>query len=215
MKLFERLMNAITFAEAGLPDTALEMLNEKATAEAAARTAPAIPVTEVRPSLSAAIDRIQEAVTFAEAGEPAHAQAALAEAAPSPFGVLVVSHNDAFGRMVREHAVDFAVRRGRGIVALNVMETPRGSFFSRESAPLFEQFRARAERNAETFRRAAADRGVECVHLTTQGGVEKAVRIAHEKHPGLQFVITDPHSLGEESAPAGSISVFALAHNRG
>ena len=33
MNLFERLMNAVTFAEAGLPDAALEMLNEEGTKE--------------------------------------------------------------------------------------------------------------------------------------------------------------------------------------
>lgn len=215
MKLFERLMNAVTFAEAGLPETALEMLNEDGTREKNEQKASDITATEVRPSLSAALDRMHEAVTFAEAGEQGHAQAVISAGEQSPFAILVLSHNDAFAPRVRDYAIDFASRQEKGIVALNVMETPRGSFFRREAKPLFEQFRRRTEKSAETFQKAAEERGVEFVHLTTQGNVERAIRIAHEKNPGIQFVVTDPFSLGEESASAETISVFALAHHSG
>jgi nucleotide-binding universal stress UspA family protein len=221
MKLFERLMNAVTFAEAGLPDVALEMLNEDGAREQNEQNeqneqvVSGITATKATPPLSATLDRMHEAVTFAEVGEQGHAQAVLAEREQSQFAILVVSHNDAFAPRVREYAIDFAGRQERGIVALNVMETPRGSFFRREAKGLFEQFRVRTERSAETFRKAAEEKDVDFVHLTTQGSVEKAIRIAHERNPGIQFVVTDPFSLGEDSAAADTISVFTLAHHRG
>jgi nucleotide-binding universal stress UspA family protein len=215
MKLFERLMNAVTFAEAGLPEVALEMLNEDGTRENIEQRASDITVTEARPPLSAALDRMHEAVTFAEAGEQGHAQAVISAGEQSQFAILVLSHNDAFAPRVREYAIDFAGRQEKGIVALNVMETPRGSFFRREGKNLFEQFRRRTERSAEVFQKAAEEKGVDFVHLTTQGSVERAIRIAHEKNPGIQFVVTDPFSLGEESASAETISVFSLARQSG
>ena len=215
MNLFERLMNAVTFAEAGLPDAALEMLNEEGTKERNEWRTPDITVGEARPPLSAALDRMHEAVTFAEAGEQEHAQALISAREQSQFGILVLSHNDAFAPRVRDYAIDFASRQEKGIVALNVMETPRGSLFRRETKELVEQFRRRTEKSAETFQKAAEEKGVEFVHLSTQGNVERALRIAHEKNPGIQFVVTDPTSLGEEHASAETISVFALAHHSG
>jgi len=215
MNLFERMMNAVTFAEAGLPEAALEMLNEEGTRKKSEERASDITATEVRPPLSAALDRMHEAVTFAEAGEQDHAQAVISAGEQSQFGILVLSHNDAFAPRVRNYAIDFASRQEKGIVALNVMEAPRGSFFRREGKALFEEFRCRTEKSAETFQKDAAERGVEFVHLTTQGDVERALRIAHEKNPGIQYVVTDPFSLGEENASAETISVFALAQHSG
>jgi hypothetical protein len=215
MKIFENMMNAVTFAEAGLPEVALEMLNEDVTREKNEKSASDITVTEASPPLSVVLDRMHEAVTFAEAGEQSHAQAIISAGEESQFAILVLSHNDAFAPRVRKYAIDFASRQEKGIVALNVMETPRGSFLRRATKDLFEQFRRRTEKSAETFQKAAEEGGVEFVHLTTQGSVERAIRIAHEKNPGLQFVVTDPFSLGEESASAETISVFALAHHSG
>ena len=141
MKLFERLMNAVTFAEAGLPETAVEMLNEGATEKKEAQAAPGIEVNRTRPPLSTTLDRIHEAVAFAEAGESDHAQAVLREGELSQMGILVVSHSDDFSPRVCDHAISFARRQKKGLIALNVMETPRGSLFRGETKTLFGQFR--------------------------------------------------------------------------
>lgn len=215
MKHLERLMNAVTFAEAGLPETAIEMLNEETATTRETQDASDPLVSRTRPPLSATLDRMHEAVTFAEAGEGDHAQRVLKEGERSQMGVLVVSHNEAFAPRVRTHAIDFASRQKKGIIALNVMETPRGSIFRGEAKSLFGQFRLRADRKAESFRKEAEEKGVLFVHLTTKGNVERAIRTAHEKNPGLTFVVSDPSSLGEESAPAETISVFALAQHSG
>jgi len=215
MKLFERLMNAVTFAEAGLPDMAVEMYNEDSAAEEQKQNAADPAISRTRAPLSVTLDRMHEAVTFAEAGEGEHAQAVLKESEQSQMGILVLSHNDTFSQRVCAHAIAFARRQKKGIIALNVMETPRGSFFRGETKALFGPFRQRAEANVESFRKAAEDTEIGFVHLSTQGNVERAIRTAHEKNPGLTFVVTDPSSLGEDNPSAGTISVFALAHQNG
>lgn len=208
-------MNAVTFAEAGLHETAIEMLNENTAAEQVTQDTEDLAVSRTSPPLSTTLDRMHEAVAFAEAGAGEHAQALLRDGENSPMGILVVSHNDDFSPRVCAHAIAFARRQGKGIIALNVMETPRGAFLRRETKNLFGQFCRRAEAKVEAFRQEAETKEVAFVHLTTQGNVERAIRTAHEKHPGVRFVVTDPASLGEESASAGTISVFALAHHNG
>ncbi len=214
VKLFEKLMNAVTFAEAGLPDVAVEMLNETEEQEAAGPVAGELKVVKTGPSVSDRIDRIQEAATFAEAGEHGYAREAMAAGGKDAPSLLVVSHDDLFSEKLRSHSLDLAIRMGYGIVAMNVMETPRGESLRRETATIAERFRWRAEQNIAPFRMLAEGRGVTLRHVVMEGSVEEAIRDAHRTHGGLELVVSDPASLGEKDLPAESVSVFTLAPHR-
>ncbi len=166
--------------------------------------------------LTEAVDRYQEAVTYAEANLPAEAVAALERPAQAPPMILVVGREDTFSHALREYSVGLADRLGYEIVALNTKHIPG------ESSPgateyrehLRQDFTAKSLEAAEDFRSECEQAGICFRHEVKFGETSDIIRELHQDHPRLDYVLTEPDETVQR--PAGvrpAIPVFALATN--
>ena len=95
-QVFERIMNAVTFAEAGEPETALSLLHGEGKESKSADNA-----ERKRVGISERAQQYMSAVTFAEEGEHQYAREALEETAPTARPaeakcILVLGNEDTF-----------------------------------------------------------------------------------------------------------------------
>jgi hypothetical protein len=166
--------------------------------------------------LTEAVDRYQEAVTYAEANMPAEAVAALERPAQAPPMILVVGRDGNFSEALREYSVGLADRLGYEIVAVNTKNIPG------ESAPRASEFREHLRQDfteksleaAESFRAQCELAGICFTHEVKFGETTDVIRDLHLAHPRLDYVLTEPDETVQR--PAGvkpAIPVFALATN--
>lgn len=105
------------------------------------------------------MERYQEAITFAEAGEAGHAAALLEEEASEerPGRLVVVGQESHFSEDVKQYALEMAQRLSYEIVALNTAPLSCETF-QRCTQPRDEvlaHFKTASRQSAEAFRRQA------------------------------------------------------------
>ncbi len=101
------------------------------------------------------MDKYQEAITFAEAGEAEHALAAVSEQTEEQqtMQLLVVGRESTFSKEILDYALDMAQRMSYEILALNTAPLSCDTFklFSNSRDQLCEEFKSLSEKNAAMF----------------------------------------------------------------
>jgi hypothetical protein len=212
-QVFERIMNAVTFAEAGEPETALSLLHgegkESKSADNAGRK---------RVGISERAQQYMSAVTFAEEGEHQYAREALEEITPAARPaeakcILVLGNEDTFADYLITYAVDMAERFDYEIIALNALPMSKKTrLLSGFADEIGERFHENARTAGDTFRRRAEERGVRFRQEIMLMSEQKAIRHLHKEKGNIEFVLTEPENLSAEQAPdcEGSVCVCSL-----
>ena len=149
-----------------------------------------------------AMDRYQEAITFAESGDRGPAERlGQAEVAQDKTGkLLVVGQESRFSREVVDYALDMAKRLSYDILALNTAPLSCETFklFSSSHRKLCQDFRALSEENVKPFQEAAEAQGISFAHVIKFSDRDEAVEEVNREFGSIEFVISDT----EEERPA-------------
>ncbi|MBW1858775.1 MAG: hypothetical protein JRI70_01555 [Deltaproteobacteria bacterium] len=168
------------------------------------------------------MEKYQEAVTFAEAGEQEHVKTlfqADADVAEERAGkLLVVGREGTFSREVIDYALDMAQRLHYEILALNTAALSGETFrlFSSSHKKLSEDFRELSEKNARPFHEEADRLGVSFAHMVKFSARDQAVEEINKEFSNIEFVVSDseeehPEERVEEGARATqAIYVYSM-----
>lgn len=141
------------------------------------------------------MDKYQEAITFAEAGEAEHAIAAVAEQAEEEqiMQLLVVGRESTFSQEIIDYALDMAQRMSYEILALNTAPLSCDTFkmFSNQRNQLCEEFKSLSEQNAAQFQQAAAEKGIAFDHIVMFSETEEALEEITTKNKKIAFVVSE------------------------
>ena len=168
------------------------------------------------------MEKYQEAVTFAEAGDQEHvkelfhADAEVAEEMPGKL--LVVGREGTFSREIMDYALDMAQRLHYEILALNTAALSGETFrlFSHSQKKLSEDFRELSEKNAQPFHEEADRLGVSFAHMVKFSTRDKAIEEVNKEFSNIEFVVSDseeerPEKRNEEGARASQpIYVYSM-----
>lgn len=144
---------------------------------------------------SAEMDKYQEAITFAEAGETEHALAAVAEQTEEEkvMQLLVVGQESAFSKEIVDYALDMAQRMSYEILALNTAPFSCNTFklFENSREQLCEDFKNLSEKNAAMFQQAATEKGIAFDHIVMFSPTEEALQEVTRKNRNIAFVVSE------------------------
>ncbi|MFC1523534.1 universal stress protein [Thermodesulfobacteriota bacterium] len=217
---FESFMAAVTFAEAGEPEMALEFLGTESYSDEkqAAQEAGLKMQKTTSLGLTDKISKVAEAVTFAEAGEHEYARSLMREEVlqkKEKGRILVVGREYSFSDHLMSYATNMATRMGREIVALNVTDSDVGfKFLSTYHKNVKEDFQRHAAENAEVFKNKADKEGVGFEHVIKFGDPDKAIRSICDEIGQITYALTEPE-MGDSGHPADAeqqweIPVFCI-----
>jgi hypothetical protein len=144
---------------------------------------------------SAEMDKYQEAITFAEAGETEHALAAVAkqEEEPKTMQLLVVGRESNFSQEIIDYALEMAQRMSYEILALNTAPLSCDTFklFSSSRNQVCEEFKSLSQENAAMFRQAAAEKGIPFDHVVMFSDTEEALQEVTNNNKNIAFVVSE------------------------
>lgn len=144
---------------------------------------------------SAEMDKYQEAITFAEAGEPEHALAAVAEQTEEQqtMQLLVVGRESSFSKEIVDYALDMAQRMSYDILALNTAPFSGNTFklFSDSCDQLCEEFKSLSEKNATMFQQTAAEKGIAFDHIVMFSETKDALQEITNNNKNIAFVVSE------------------------
>jgi hypothetical protein len=168
------------------------------------------------------VEKYQEAVTFAEAGEQEHAKTLFHKEADVPEErsgkLLVVGRQGAFSAEVMDYALDMAKRLHYEILALNTAALSGETFrlFSASQRKLSQDFRELAQKNVKPFQEKAENLGVSFAHMVKFSERDRAIQEVNKEFPNIEFVVSDsederPEDRAEEGARATqAIYVYSM-----
>jgi hypothetical protein len=142
------------------------------------------------------MDQYQEAITFAEAGQPEHVREMLVENKDEEKTVaklLVVGRESTFSREIIDYALEMAQRMSYEILALNSVALSCETFnlFSLSSNKLCEEFRKISEENVRVFQQDAAKAGVSFSHVVKFVEPDEALEEIKREYKDIEFVISE------------------------
>jgi len=143
------------------------------------------------------MDKYQEAITFAEAGEHGHAERLFqAEVLPEERKVsqlLVVGRESTFSGEVIEYALDMAKRLSYEILALNTAPLSCDTFrlFSSSQKQVCQDFQALSEENVKPFQAEAEKLGIHFAHLVRFSERDEALEKVNQEFGNIEFVVSD------------------------
>ncbi|GAG26858.1 unnamed protein product, partial [marine sediment metagenome] len=115
------------------------------------------------------MDKYQEAITFAEAGESDYAMETMAEQREDqePTRLLVMGRESTFSKEIIDYALDMAQRMSYEILALNTAPLSCETFklFSSSRNQICEEFKSMSEKSAGLFQEAAAEKRIPFDHV--------------------------------------------------
>jgi hypothetical protein len=141
------------------------------------------------------MDRYQEAITFAEAGQTSLAQQAVHEKEnlPSAGKLLVVGRESNFTKEVIDYALDMAQRLSYEILALNTapLSCETFSLLPTERSKVCQEFRTLAEKNIKHFQQEAQKRSIPLKHVIKFSEKEQALAEITREFGDIEFVVSD------------------------
>jgi hypothetical protein len=176
-------MTAITFAEAGEFETAIDEMKKS--------QADDIKVKDLRlKNLDKAKDDIMEAVTFAEAGVQEYSKTLVEEAAIVDEKILVVGDGE-FSPALKKYSIDMAERLGYSIFAINVIPI-KNELFNLFSENKQSELMGDSERFASEFRDDAVSRGITFSNQVMLGNTDASIKKICSEQKKILFVLTEP-----------------------
>ncbi|MBW2490904.1 MAG: hypothetical protein JRE65_07145 [Deltaproteobacteria bacterium] len=152
----------------------------------------------IRQKLSRAgskMDKYQEAITFAQAGESEYAMEAMAEQKEehAPTKLLVMGIESNFSKEIIDYALEMAQRMSYDIMALNTAPLSCETFklFSSSRNQVCEEFKSMSEKNADLFKEAAAEKGIPFDHIVMFSEPEEALESITKQHKDIAFVVSE------------------------
>jgi len=153
---------------------------------------------KIRQKLSRAgdkMDKYQEAITFAEAGESDYAMETMAEQREEqePTRLLVMGRESDFSKEIIDYALEMAQRMSYEILALNTAPLSCETFklFSSSRNQVCEEFKSMSEKSAGLFQEAAAEKGIPFDHVVMFSEPEEALESINKEHKDIAFVVSE------------------------
>lgn len=141
------------------------------------------------------MDRYQEAITFAEAGQTNHAHQLVhaKEIHQSPGKLLVVGRESIFNKEMIDYALDMAQRLSYEILALNTAPLTCETFklLPAERSRVCQEFRSLTEKNIKHFQQEAQKRAIPFTHVIKFSEKEQALAEITREFSDIEFVVSD------------------------
>lgn len=141
------------------------------------------------------MDKYQEAITFAEAGETEYAMETMAEQREEqvPTKLLVLGRESTFSKEIIDYALDMAQRMSYEILALNTAPLSCETFklFSSSRNQVCEEFKSMSEKNAGLFQEAAAEKGIPFDHVIMFSEQDQALDAITKEYRDIAFVVSE------------------------
>ena len=141
------------------------------------------------------MDKYQEAITFAEAGESEYAMETMAEQTEEQqtMQLLVAGRESTFSKEIIDYALDMAQRMSYEILALNTAPLSCETFklFSSSRKQVCEEFKNMSEKNAGLFQQAAAAKGISFNHIVMFSEADEALQEVTRNNKNIAFVVSE------------------------
>ena len=149
------------------------------------------------------MDKYQEAITFAQAGESEYAMETMADQKEdrAPTKLLVMGRESDFSKEIIDYALDMAQRMSYEILALNTAPLSCETFklFSSSRNQVCEEFKSMSEKNAGLFQEAAAEKGIPFHHIVMFSEPEEALESITREQKDIAFVVSETLEDREDS----------------
>ena len=141
------------------------------------------------------MEKYQEAITFAQAGESEYAMETMAEQREEQAltKLLVMGRESSFSKEIIDYALEMAHRMSYDILALNTAPLSCETFklFSSSRNQVCEEFKGMSEKNASLFQEAAAENGIAFDHIVMFSEPEEALESITKEHRNIAFVVSE------------------------
>ena len=141
------------------------------------------------------MDKYQEAITFAQAGESEYAMETMAEQREehSPTKLLVMGRESTFSKEIIDYALEMAQRMSYEILALNTAPLSCETFklFSSSHNQVCQEFKNMSEKNARLFQEAASEKGIPFDHVVMFCEPEEALETINREYQDIAFVVSE------------------------
>ena len=141
------------------------------------------------------LDKYQEAITFAEAGESEYAMETMTEQREeqAPTKLLVMGNESAFAKEIVDYALEMAQRMSYEILALNTAPLSCETFklFSSSRDQVCEEFKSMSTKNAGLFQELAVEKGIPFDHIVMFSEPEEALETITREHKDIAFVVSE------------------------
>ena len=141
------------------------------------------------------MDKYQEAITFAQAGESEYAMETMVEQREdqTPTKLLVMGRESTFSKEIIDYALEMAQRMSYEILALNTAPLSCETFklFSSSRNQVCEEFKSLSEKSAGLFQETAAEKGIPFNHVVMFSEPEEALESINREHKDIAFVVSE------------------------
>ena len=141
------------------------------------------------------MDKYQEAITFAEAGESEYAMETMSDQREeeAALKLLVMGRESTFSKEIIDYALEMAHRMSYEILALNTAPLSCETFklFSSSRNQVCEEFKSMSEDNADLFQKAAAEKGIPFDHIVMFNEPEEALESITKEYSDIAFVVSE------------------------
>jgi hypothetical protein len=141
------------------------------------------------------MDKYQEAITFAQAGESEYAMETMVEQREDQFPtkLLVMGRESTFSKEIIDYALDMAQRMSYEILALNTAPLSCETFklFSSSHNQVCQEFKNMSEKNAGLFQEAASEKGIPFDHVVMFSEPEEALESINREYEDIAFVVSE------------------------
>ena len=141
------------------------------------------------------MDKYQEAITFAQAGESEYAMETIVEQREdqSPTKLLVMGRESTFSKKIIDYALDMAQRMSYEILALNTAPLSCETFklFSSSHNQVCQEFKNMSEKNARLLQEAASEKGIPFDHVVMFSEPEEALESINREYKDIAFVVSE------------------------
>jgi hypothetical protein len=132
------------------------------------------------------MDKYQEAITFAQAGESEYAMETMVEQREDQFPtkLLVMGRESTFSKEIIDYALEMAQRMSYEILALNTAPLSCETFklFSSSHNQVCQEFKNMSEKNAGLFQEAASEKGIPFDHVVMFSEPEEALESINREY---------------------------------